>query len=122
MRNVILTPLLLLLLCLPGYSETVERDKIFVTMRKIGHEVLLASGDSTSLVLPIEQVNTSTFLIRFQEPFAFTPASLVEIVHRHLLKDQLSLDYLVEVQEGAMKKVRYSYEVSQALDRGAIAC
>jgi DNA-binding winged helix-turn-helix (wHTH) protein len=91
-------------------------------MRKIGHELLLASGDSTSWVLPIEQVNTSTFLIPFQKPFAFKPAALVEIIHRNLMRDQLSLDYLVEVNEGAMKKVMYSYEVNQLLDRGAIAC
>jgi DNA-binding winged helix-turn-helix (wHTH) protein len=122
MRNVILTPLLLLLICLPGYSSGIERDKTLVTMRKIGHEVLLASGDTTSWVLPIEQVNASTFLISFQKPFSFTPKSLVEIIHRHLLQDHLSLDYLVEVNEGNMKRVAYSYEVSQLLDIRAIAC
>ena len=119
MRNFILTSLLFLLTCVHGYGDG---GKVLVTMRKIGHELLLASGDSTSWVLPIEQVNTSTFLIPFQKPFAFTPASLVEIIHRNLMKDQLSLDYLVEVNEGAMNRLMYSYEVSQLLDRGAIAC
>ena len=77
MRHAILTVLLLLFIGLPGYSDG---GKVLVTMREIGHEVLLASGDSTSWVSPIEQVDNRTFLIRFQHPFAFTPASLVEII------------------------------------------
>ena len=119
MRHAILTVLLLLVIGLPGYSDG---GKMLVTMRKIGHEVLLASGDSTSWVLPIEQADTRTFLIRFQRPFAFTPASLVEIIHHHLQEDHWSLDYLVEVRQGKLKTVAYSYEVRQPLNRGAIAC
>ena len=119
MRHAILTVLLLLFIGLPGYSNG---GKVLVTMREIGHEVLLASGDSTSWVLPIEQVDNRTFLIRFQHPFAFTPASLVEIIHRHLLEDHWFLDYLVEVKQGELKTVAYSYEVRQPLNRGAIAC
>ncbi|GAB3756309.1 winged helix-turn-helix domain-containing protein [Spirosoma pomorum] len=119
MKNVIFTVLLLLLIDLPGYSD--ERD-VLVTMRKIGHEVLLASGDSTSWVLPIKQVDSRTFLIRFQNSFAFTPESLIEIIHRHLLQNHGSLDYLVEVRQEEQNAVAYSYEVRQPLTRGAIAC
>ncbi len=119
MRHAILTVLLLLFIGLPGYSDG---RKVLVTMRKIGHEVLLASGDSTSWVSPIEEVDTRTFLIRFQHPFAFTPASLVEIIHRHLQQNQGSLDYLVEVRQEKLNTVAYSYEVHQPLNRGAIAC
>lgn len=119
MRHAILTVLLLLFIGLPGYCDG---GKVLVTMRKIGHELLLASGDSTSWVSPIEEVDDRTFLIRFQRPFAFTPASLVEIIHRHLLEDRWLLDYLVEVRQGKQKTVAYSYEVRQPLNRGGIAC
>lgn len=115
MRHAILTVLLLLFVRMPGYSEG---GKMLVTMRKIGHEVLLASGDSTSWVLPIEEVDDRTFRIRFQRPFAFTPASLVEIIHRHVPE----LDYLVEVKQEQSNTVVYSYEVNQPLHRKSIAC
>lgn len=119
MRHAILTVLLLLFIGLPGYSDG---GKVLVTMREIGHEVLLGSGDSTSWVLPIEEVDNRTFLIRFQHPFAFTPASLVEIIHRHLQQNQGYLDYLVEVRQEKLNTVAYSYEVRQPLNRRAIAC
>ena len=119
MRHVMLTVLLLLISGLPGYSD---RGKVLVTMRQIGHELLLASGDSTSWVLPIEEVDDRTFLIRFQRPFAFKPASLVEIIHRHLQQNQGFLDYLVEVRQEKRNTVAYSYEVCQPLNQGAIAC
>ncbi len=119
MRYVIRTVFLLLVIGLPGYSDG---GNLLVTMRKIGHEVLLSSGDSTSWVSPIEEVDDRTFLIRFQRPFAFKPASLVEIIHRHLQENQVYLDYLVEVRQEKLNTVAYSYEVRQPLNRGAIAC
>ena len=119
MRHAILIVLLLLLIDLPGFSDG---GKVLVTMRKIGHEVLLASGDSTSWVLPIEEVDNRTFRIRFQRPFSFKPASLVEIIHRHLPQNQGYLDYLVEVRQDKRNPVAYSYEVHQPLNPGTIAC
>ncbi|WP_420152759.1 winged helix-turn-helix domain-containing protein [Siphonobacter sp.] len=115
MRHVILTLLLLLFIRLPGYSEG---GKMLVTMRKIGHEVLLNSGDFTSWVLPIEAVDDRTFRIRFQRPFAFTPTSLVEIIQRHVPE----LDYLVEVRKEHSNTVVYSYEVHQPFHRKSVAC
>ncbi len=119
MRHVILTISLLLGVCRTGYSDG---GKLLVTMRQIGHDLLLASGDSTSWVSPIEKVDDRTFLIRFQRPFAFKPVSLVEIIHRHLPQNQVSLDYLVEVRQEKMNTVVYSYEVRQPLNRRTIAC
>ncbi len=119
MRNVILTALLLLFINLPGYCD---EGKLLVTLRKIGHEVLLASGDSTSWVMPIEQVDARTFLMRFQRPFAFKPASLVEIIHHHLQENHGSLEYLVEVTQGELNTVAYSYEVRNSINRKTIAC
>lgn len=100
---------------MPGYSEG---GKMLVTMRKIGHEVLLNSGDSTSWVWPIEAVDDRTFRIRFERPFAFTPASLVEIIQRHVSE----LDYLVEVKQEPSNTVVYSYEVRQPFHRKSVAC
>ncbi len=119
MRNVILTAWLLLLLQLPGYCEA---GKILVTMRKIGHEVLLASGDSTSWIMPIEEVDDRTFLIRFEHSFAFKPASLVEVINRHLRKEYGNLDYLVEVRQEKSNAVIYSYEIHPPLSQKEVAC
>lgn len=119
MRNVILAVLLLLVISLPGYSDG---GNVLVTMRKIGHDILLASGDSTSWVSPIEEVDERTFLIRFQRPFTFKPAALLEIIHRQLQQNQGSRNYLVEVRQEKSNAVVYSYEVRQPLNRKAIPC
>lgn len=119
MRYAMITVLLLLVAGLPGYSD---EGKLLVTMRQIGHELLLASGDSTSWVYPIEAVDDRTYLIRFQRPFAFKPASLLSIIHRQLQQNQGALDYLVEVRQEQRNTVIYSYEVRQPLNRSTIAC
>ncbi|PRY47022.1 transcriptional regulator [Spirosoma oryzae] len=119
MRHAMIAVLLLLAMGLPGYSNG---GNMVVTMRKIGHELLLASGDSTSWVSPIEEVDERTFLIRFQRPFAFTPASLLSIIHRQLQQNPGALDYLVEVRQEQRDSVIYSYEVHQPLNRRTIAC
>lgn len=114
-----LTVLFLLVTGLPGYSDG---GKVLVTMRKIGHDLLLASGDSVSWVTPINEVDDRTFLIRFQGPFVFRPASLVEIIDRQLQQSHGYLNYLVEVRQDKLNTVVYSYEVHQPLNRRAIAC
>ncbi|MDQ6890955.1 MAG: transcriptional regulator, partial [Bacteroidota bacterium] len=68
-----------------------------ILIRRIGHELLLQSGDSTSRVLPVKKIAENEYQISFENELAFEPASLVNITSRLLAKDPLANDYVVNV-------------------------
>src|SRR5215210_890417 len=65
-----------------------------ILLRRIGHEILLQSGDSTSRVLPVKKIAGNEYLINFENVFTFQPESLVNITQRLLAKDPLASDYV----------------------------
>src|SRR5690348_3809939 len=58
-----------------------------VLLRRIGHEILLQSGDSTSRVLPVKKTAENEYQVSFENDLAFQPDSLVNITQRLLGKD-----------------------------------
>lgn len=44
-----------------------------VLLRRVGHEILTRSGDSTSRVLPVKKVAQNEYQISFENPFSFQP-------------------------------------------------
>ena len=91
-----------------------EEGRILVSLRKMGHEILLQYGDSSSRILPVEKTDDYTYLIKFEKPFSFTPDSLVKIVDQYAKADHLPKKYLVEVIDRENEMVNYSYEISVA--------
>ena len=69
-----ITLLAALILTTSGTLALSETDvgRVKVVMRMIGHQVLLNSGDSTSLVLPVVQ-DGDTYTISFESDFYFNP-------------------------------------------------
>lgn len=80
-----------------------------VSLRMIGHAVLLAVGDSTSLVLPVQQ-DASTYLIPFGVEFAFVPERVAVVVDSVMKATRLSPDYVVEMERCGTREVVHSYE------------
>jgi len=93
-----------------------------VLLRRIGHEVLLQSGDSTSRVLPVKKVAENEYQIRFERDFTFRPDSLVNTTRRLLAKDPLARDYVVNVLNCSNSSVAYGYAISKNTKDDIIAC
>lgn len=87
---------------------TEQRAKI--VMRKIGHEILLNAGDSTSRVLPIEKKDTQ-YKIAFESNFLIDPSDLVVIIELAIKKSNIANAYLVEMKACKTEQVVYSYEI-----------
>jgi hypothetical protein len=79
-------------------------------MRMIGHEVLLKLGDSTSLVLPIEQ-RSNQYQIKFFSQFSFDPEVLASVVDSIMLENGIAQHYLVESFDCSVTMAVHSYEV-----------
>lgn len=60
-----------------------------VIIRKIGHEVLLLSGDSTSRVLPVKRLSENEYQIQFESNLTFIPDSLVNVIQQAVSANHL---------------------------------
>jgi len=103
------------------YNDDFNLAKREILIRKIGHEILLLSGDSTSRVLPVKKLATEEYQLRFERNFAFEPDSLVAIVRKSLASTEES-DYVVNVLGCSDKEVVYGYTVSNQKKNDVIPC
>ena len=93
-----------------------------VLLRRIGHELLLQSGDSTSRVLPIKKIAENEYQIRFENELTFQTDSLVKTTQRLLSKDPLTSDYVVNVLNCGSASVAYGYAMSKNTKDDIVAC
>ena len=93
-----------------------------VLLRRIGHEILLQSGDSTSRVLPIKKITENEYQISFEKEFSFVTDSLVNTTQRLLAKDYHVSDYIVNVINCDNSSVAYGYAISKNKKEDILAC
>ena len=100
-----------------SFSENVK-----VILRDVGHQLLLSNKDSTSLVLPVTEVDRSKYRISFQNKLAIEPGNLVSIIQKNFKKTSLSSNYLVEVINCTTHEVAYSYKMKNTKENNIISC
>ncbi|WP_332736236.1 winged helix-turn-helix domain-containing protein [Flavihumibacter sp.] len=93
-----------------------------ILLRRIGHEILLQSGDSVSRVLPVKTIAKNEYQISFENAFTFQPESLVNTTQRLLAEDPLTSDYIVNVLNCADASVVYGYAISKNKKDDIVAC
>ena len=93
-----------------------------VLLRKVGDELLLQSGDSTSRVLPVKKIGENEYQVSFEKDLTFLPDSLVNTTRRLLAKDPLASDYVVNVLNSGNSSVAYGYAISKNKKDDIIAC
>lgn len=103
-------------------DEDFDVSRREVLMRRIGHELLLQSGDSTSRVLPVEKIAENEYQISFEHDLTFQPGLLVNTTRRLLAKDPLANYYVVNVLNGDDSRVVYGYVISKDKKDDIVAC
>jgi hypothetical protein len=93
-----------------------------VLLRKIGDELLLQSGDSTSRVLPVKKIAENEYQITFENELTFQSDSLVNTIQRLLAKDPLAGDYVVNVLTCGNAGVAYGYAISKNKKDDIVPC
>ncbi|MBO9592874.1 MAG: winged helix-turn-helix transcriptional regulator [Niabella sp.] len=93
-----------------------------VLLRRVGHELLLQSGDSVSRVLPVKKIGENEYRISFEHAFTFQPDSLVNTTQRLLAKDPLANDYVVNILNCGNASVAYGFAISSNKKDDIIAC
>ena len=93
-----------------------------ILIRKIGHELLLQSGDSVTRVLPINKISQNEYQIRFEQEISILPDSLVNISQRLLVKDKAIADYVVNVLNCDKSLVAYGYAIANNQKDDIVSC
>lgn len=101
-----------------------ESEIVKISLRDVGHQLLLSNQDSTSLVLPIKILNKEKFEISFANNLSFEPGNLVTIIQQSFEKAALSEHYRVEVIQCSDNEdeVAYSYEMNHTKEKAIIPC
>jgi hypothetical protein len=102
-----------------GDFDSARRE---VVLRRIGHEVLLQAGDSTSRVLPIKKIAENEYQISFEKEFTFQPDFLVKTTQRLLANEPFANDYVVNVLNCGNGSVAYSYAISKNKKDDIVTC
>ncbi len=99
------------------FSEIVK-----ISLRDVGHQLLISNQDSTSLILPVVELEDTKYKLSFQNQLSFDPDSLVSIVQNSFYKAKLPNYYRVEVIQCTDQEVAYSYEVKNMEENNIIPC
>ncbi|RWY50014.1 winged helix-turn-helix domain-containing protein [Mucilaginibacter gilvus] len=103
-------------------SDDFNTSRREVLLRKIGDELLLQSGDSTSRVLPVKKIAENEYQIGFEHELTFQSDLLVNIIRRLLAKDPLTGDYVVNVLNRGNSSVAYGYAISKNKKDDIVPC
>lgn len=127
-RNYILGLLMLLSIAIISLAFNLgEKDNFDVArrevlLRRIGHEILLQAGDSTSRVLPIKKIAENEYQISFENELTFMPDSLMNTTRRFLDQAPLSNNYIVNVLNCNNSTVTYGYAISKNKKDDIVSC
>ncbi|MFY8181429.1 MAG: winged helix-turn-helix domain-containing protein [Flavobacterium sp.] len=103
-------------------ESAIDDPKNEILLRKIGHEVLISSNDKTSKVLPIKVISKNEFQISFENKFAFTPDSLINIVKKNISKSTFPKEYSVSVQKCSNDAIVYGFHIDADSSKNVISC
>jgi hypothetical protein len=98
-----------------------EPQHVEVSLRMIGHQVLLSLGDSISRVLPIENTDRG-YKIAFESEFAFNPEDVAAVIDSVVAATRISNHYIVRVETCEKQFVIHSYEVAPEQKDDVLAC
>ncbi|MGK0384818.1 MAG: DNA-binding winged helix-turn-helix (wHTH) protein [Bacteroidia bacterium] len=99
-----------------------KEQHIEVSMRMVGHQVLLSLGDSSSRVLPIEKKGEDKYQIRFENEFAFNPESIASVIDSVITATKIASNYIVQFESCETNQIVHAYEIGRTVDYNVLAC
>ncbi len=105
-----------------GISEGEFSEKVKISLREVGNQLLLVNKDSTSLINPIIKIGKLKYELSFQSTLHINPDSLVAVIQKTFERSQLPKHYRVEVIQCEDNEVGYSYEIINTIDNSIVPC
>ncbi|TCJ13533.1 helix-turn-helix domain-containing protein [Flaviaesturariibacter flavus] len=117
----------LLLVALLGFTgaapkTSFDEARAAIAVRRVGHELLRAAGDSTTPLPPVTQPAPATYLLTFPGAFRFRTDSLVAGIDRVLGSSLPGADYIVNVLEQPSQGVVFGYAMLPSGQQSIVPC
>ncbi len=119
--------LAILFFVLVGYQPNSNTQDNFseiakIALRDAGNKLLLSNNDSTSLILPVLELEKNRYQLSFQNNLLIVPDNLIRIVTKSLEASHLPNNYIIEVVNCNTKEVSYSYQIKDNKENNIIPC
>jgi hypothetical protein len=88
----------------------IVEKRVELVMRKIGHELLLQAGDSTSRVLPVLKIKDIGYQLEFEDALTFKSDSLVAITRRNIAAAGLPSNHIISVIDRETLHMVFGFE------------
>jgi DNA-binding winged helix-turn-helix (wHTH) protein len=93
-------------------KHEIPEKHVEVVLRDIGHQLLLSAKDSSSRVLPVKKLKENTYQVSFQNKVGFISDTLINIVQRTFLKNELAKYYIVNLRNCEQKETVLAFEIN----------
>lgn len=95
-------------------------EKVNLALRRTAHHLLKQNGDSTSRILPVQQIDANTFIVRMEHLFEYKklPALLQESLQLHEIKRP----YDVTIRNCSRDEVLLGYSQLDLFQKKGIPC
>jgi hypothetical protein len=94
-------------------NRELRAKQVNLIIREIGHRLLLQAGDSTSRVLPVKETGEGTFSLQFENEFAFSHDSLMELAQSLLPETRFDSGYTVTVHDCMKTAIVYGFQLNK---------
>ncbi len=103
-------------------DKPLQKEHVKVVIREVGHQLLMAANDDTSLVLPITELSDSVYELSFQNALGINPDTLLTLIKQQFKNASLPERYIAEVLKCKGKEVAYSFEVNSMQKNNIVPC
>tara|TARA_R110002012_G_scaffold322106_1_gene555833 strand:+ start:17276 stop:18145 length:870 start_codon:yes stop_codon:yes gene_type:complete len=103
-------------------DNTLFSERVKVSLREVGNQLLLVNQDSMSLVLPVKALKKNSFQLTFEKPLSFEPSQLVSIIDSTFQKAELPKNYIVETIACEAQEVAYSFQILNNVENSIVPC
>lgn len=95
-------------------------EKVNLALRRTAHHLLKQNGDSTSRILPVQQIDANTFIVRMEHLFEYEklPALLQESLQLHEIKRA----YDVTIRNCSRDEILLGYSQLDLFQKKEIPC
>lgn len=120
-KSLLLFVSMLMFISVSHAQKSSADQHIEVSLRMIGHQILLSSKDSTARVLPIVNEN-GRYKIQFESEFEFIPEELVATIDTVVKDTGIATSYLVEVAQCESGEIVYSFKMDAIEKSDIVPC
>lgn len=122
MKSLAFLAILLSVISCSTETDNTFPEDVKLSLRDVGHHLLLFNQDSTSVVKPVLALDEYKYQLEFENTLIIHPDSLVNQIKTSFLKSNLPQFYLVEVLQCEDQEVAYSYAIKEDVENGIVPC